>query len=127
MLERLGYGEKELFFVGAADQLHVDRQSFRRTAERKRETGEAGEVQPLAEAHGIAIIVRIAGTIVACAVAKGGSGGYGRKKDGDIAELAKEIGAERVSFGAGVHEGLQGHRRIRDSAGEILAEHRAEE
>ena len=39
LLERFGYGEKKFFFVGAADQLDIDGQSFGRTAEGKRNAG----------------------------------------------------------------------------------------
>ena len=66
--------------------------------------GKAGEIQPLAEAHGVSIIVRIAGAIIAGAVRESGGGGNGREKNGDIAELAKEIGAEVIAFGASIHE-----------------------
>ena len=93
VFEGLCDGEKKFFFVRAGDELDVDRQTFGRTAEGKRKAGEAGKVQPLGEAHGVSIIVRIAGTIIAGAVGKGRSGGDGQKKNRDVAELTEEIGA----------------------------------
>ena len=66
--ELLGYGEEEIFFVGTGDQLDVDGESFGRLSHGKREAGKAGRIQPLGETHGVAIIVRIAGPVVAGAV-----------------------------------------------------------
>ena len=55
--------------------MDVDRESVGGLAHGKRKTWKSCEIQPLAEAHGIAVIVGIVGTIIACAVLEGRCGG----------------------------------------------------
>jgi hypothetical protein len=75
LFELGGDSEEEFFFVGAGDQLDVDGEAFRGLSHRKRKAGEAGEIEPLAETHRVAVIVGIAGTVVTSAVfERGGCG-----------------------------------------------------
>jgi hypothetical protein len=101
LFERFGDGEEKFLFVGAADELHVDGKALGRASKRKRKAWGAREIQPLAEAHGVSIIVWIAGAVVAGAVRERGSRGDRREKDGNVAELAEKSGAELIAFGAG--------------------------
>src|SRR5580692_5113819 len=100
LLEGFGYGEEKFFLVRAADELKVDGESFRGAAEGKRQGRKTGKIQPLAEAHGVAIIVRIAGAVVAGAMWEGGCGGDRREKNRNIVQLPKQIGTDGVALGA---------------------------
>lgn len=72
------------------DQLDIDGEAFGGLSHRKREPREAGKVEPLAETHGVAVIVRIIGAVVAGPMMEGRRGGNRRKKNGDFAELPEE-------------------------------------
>ena len=87
--------------MGAADQLDVNGKPFGRAAKGESNAGKADEIQPLAKTHGLAIIVRIAGAIIARAMSESGSRGNGREKNGDVAELTQQVGAKQVTLGAG--------------------------
>ena len=68
MFELCGDGEEEFFFVGTGDQLDVDGEAVGGLGHRKGEAGEAGEIEPLAETHRVAVIVGIAGPVITGAV-----------------------------------------------------------
>ena len=102
MFESFGNGKQEFLFVRLADELDTDGESFGRLAEGEREARESGQVEPLAEAHGVAIVVRIAGPVVALAVAERGLCGYRREKEAEVFELPEQIGAEEIALHAGI-------------------------
>jgi len=120
------HSEEKFFFVGTGDKLDIDGETFGGAAHRERDTGEAGEIEPLAEAHGVAIVVRLAGRVVPGAVMEGGFGGHGGKQDGRVAELAENGGADLIAIGTGFLEGFESNRGIGCSGLEIMPEHRAE-
>lgn len=72
VLESFGDGENEFVFEGAADDLHSDGKAIARKANGDGSPGEASEVEPLAETHGVAVAG--AGVVVSFAVPEGGSG-----------------------------------------------------
>ena len=127
MFELLGYSEEELFFVRAADELDVDGEAFGRAAHGQGKTGKASEIKPLAEAHGIAIVVGLAGNVIALTVLERRFGGDSGKKNRDIAELAKNGGAGEIAGGAGFLEGVESDRWLGLNRPEVGDEHRAQE
>ena len=126
MFELLGYGEEQFFLVGTADQLDVDGEAFGGAAHGQREGGEAGEIEPLAVAHGIAVVVWLAGGVVAMAVLKRGLGRHGREKDGRAAQLPKNGGAYQIAIFASFLEGSQRDGRIELRGLQVGLEHWAQ-
>ena len=126
MLELGGYGEKEFFFVRAGDELDIDGQAFGGLAHGEREAGETGDIEPLGETHGVAVIVRVVGAVVADAVFEGWGRGNGGEKNRDIAELAKERGADEVAVRAGFLERIESNLGFGLCDLQIRDEHRAE-
>src|SRR5579883_117931 len=126
LFELGGDGEEEFFFVRAGDELDADGKALGRAAHGERKAGETREIEPLAEAHGVAIVVRLAGGVVSGTMRERGFGGDRGEKDRNIAELTKNRGADLIAIGAGFLErfesdGIRGNRRL-----EIVAKHGAE-
>ena len=126
MFELGGDGQKQFFFVRAGDELDIDREPFGRAAHWQREARKAGEIQPLAEAHGVPIVVRLARCVVTCAVGKRRFGGNGGEQNRRAAKLAKDGGAHQVAIRACFLKGLDGDRSIGLRGFQIMAKHRAE-
>lgn len=126
MFELFGDGEEEFFLVGSADQLDVDGEAFRRLSHRKREAGEAGEIEPLGETHGVEVVVRIAAPVVAGAVFECRRCGNCGEKNRDFAELPEERSADEIAVRAGFLEGFDGDLRLGPRHLEVGGEHGAE-
>src|SRR5208283_2324117 len=61
LLQSFGDGEEEFFLVGPGNQLDVDGKSLGRLAEGQGKPRKAREIQPLAVAHDVPVVVRITG------------------------------------------------------------------
>ena len=110
----------------AGDQLNVDGEAFGRLSHRKREAGEASEIEPLAETHGVAIVVRIGGPVVAGAMFECRRCRNSGEKYGDILELPQERGANQIAVSTGFLERFKSDFRFGQRHFEIAGEHRAE-
>jgi len=126
MLQSFDDGEEEFFFVGPGNQLDVDGKSLGRLAEGEGKPRKAREVQPLTVAHGVPVIVRIAGAIIARAMLEGRHRGNRREKDRHLAHLPEQIGAHQVAFRARSHKRFQCDRGFRRCSCKILSQHRAQ-
>ena len=127
MFELFADGEEEFFFVGSADQLDVDREAFGRLSQRKRDAGEACEIEPLRETHCVAVVVWIAGPVVAGAVFESRRCGNCGEKDWDFAELPEERSADEIAVLAGFLEGFERDLRLGLRRLKIGREHGAEQ
>jgi len=112
--------------VRAGDELDVDGQAFGGLAHGKREAGETGDIEPLGETHGVQVVVRIAAVVVAGAVLECWGRGNRREKNRDVAELAKERGADEVAVRAGFLERIESNLGFGLCDLQIRDEHRAE-
>jgi len=126
LFELFAYGEEQFFLVGTADQLDVDGEAFGGAAHGQRQGGEAGKIEPLAVAHGIAVVVWLTGGVVAIAVLKSGLGRHGRDKEGRAAHLPKNGGAYQIAIFAGFLEGSQRDGRVELCGLQVGLEHWAQ-
>ena len=85
---------------GRRDQLDIDGESFARTSQGEREARKTGEIEPLAEAHGVAIVVRITGPIIAGTVEKCGGRGDGESRRMGTSRIWRRISARTASRSA---------------------------
>ena len=106
--------------------MDVDGKAFGGLPHGKRKAWEAGKIEPLRETHGVAIVVRIALSVVAGTVFEGWGRGNRGEKNRDIAELTEERGANKVPVHARFLEGFESDLRLGFRCLEICQEHRAE-
>src|SRR5208337_2056647 len=125
--DRFGDREEEFFFEGAANKLHVDWQALGRFSKWQGQSRKSREIQPLAVAHGVPVIVRIAGAIIARAMFEGRRRGNRREKDRHIAQLPEQLGAYQVAFRARSHERFQSDRGFLCRKREKLLQQRAQQ
>ena len=126
LFELDGYGEEEFFFIRTRDELDIDGKAFGGSAHRQTKSGETREIEPLAEAHGFAVVVWIVGAVVARAVLECRRGGNCGEQNRDFSELSEERGAHQIAVHAGFLERSERNFRFGERHVEISSKHWAE-